>query len=313
MTFKAVGCSLVCFAALGCGGSADDGSAVRSAAMEATPRDDGTPAIRTEATDTQPEEVAFHPLDLSTAVFDSSPTVSFPHPYPEADTVARDALARSFELITWPERELVTTTNVFLEGAPEDRDPLRVLFVPSVPLEDRWYALRSTTWRGSIAGAVRDGDGHWVSRFRVGHQPIVQVARVIVDDGGNPEIRLTYSERIRADHDNVWRVSVDDDAVNCELVNAGELTSHRGTNVVRIACPPFRGGSRVQLRAGLPVATAVGGHPAVDVDGGELRGIDLVFEMPPASPESPDRGLGSALPSVREAARAVSRFGLEPG
>lgn len=310
-TFRSLLLSCLVVGAAGCGsGSETQGRQIGALA----PTSEELQALIIEPRDLGDDEerFAFQPTDLSTAIFDGNPSVSIPYAFPEASVLGRAELDERVELVTWPERDVVPTSTVFLEGAPEDRDPLRMILVPATSLQDRWYAIRGSVHAdSSVAGAVRDGDGRWVSRFRVGHQPIVQVARVTVDDVGNSEVRITYSERINADDVDGWGVDVDGAVADCTLANSAEVLSARGTNVVRIACPRLRDGAHVQLRPVAPLATAYGGHVVVDPDGGEVRPIDLVVRLP-AVEDEPVRQevLGSPLPRVREAARTVSSFGL---
>ena len=279
--------------------------------------------------------IEFSPSDLSTAAEGTFPTVIVPFRGLNEEEAAR--LATQFELVTWPEREVVATVAHYLDDAMEGGPThARVVLEPRESLTDRWYALRARLDRDSGQARLRTRerqdaymitDTHAYARFRVGSQPIVQRIDIASAADGEARVIVGFSERMRVDgHRLPAEVAVEGRALDCRLLNPDEARDESGSIELGLACSGARPGARVTVHfSGSPlvsVRTVMENDrlqhsrgPAL-VGAGGSDGTRDVFELD--LPTIPEARLVSPSASDEErqarwfTATARSSFGFDP-
>lgn len=278
--------------------------------------------------------IEFSPSDLSTSAEGTFPTVMVPFRGLSADESSR--LATQFELVTWPEREVVPTVAHYLDDAMEGGPThARIVLQPRESLTDRWYALRARLDRGSGQARLQtrqrqdayittDTDAY--SRFRVGSQPIVQRVDVAAAEDGAARVIVGFSERMHLEGEGLpIEVAIEGRALDCRMLNADEARDESGSLEFVLSCPGARPGAlmTVRLSGTIPVSVVTvmdndtlrhsRGEALVAADGGDARDL---FEL--NLPTIPEARLVSPSASEDErqarwyTATARSHFGFDP-
>lgn len=190
--------------------------------------------------------IAFEPADMSTATFNTLPTIVLPVRGLSERQVA--SLASIFELVTWPEQQIVATTHVYLDEAGEGGRSSRIVLQPSAPLADRWYAVRGhfeleSDWQPS--GALADAGETRVSRFRVGRGAVIQ--RVVVEalSKGGGAVSIRFSEIVSMSTARSLGIVVGSESHSCRLENEADAIA--GTTVLRFFCESVAPGAHVRI------------------------------------------------------------------
>lgn len=200
--------------------------------------------------------IQFSPADLATSTDGTFPTVHVPlRGLGEGE--AAD-LAAQFDLVTWPEREVVPTTPLYVDDAmAEGPTHARIVLEPREALSDRWYAIRARLERGRGLPRLRTrsrSDDYVITgseafaRFRVGSQPIVQRVDVTADSEGRAWLTVQFSEPMRIEGDRSPIVaSSEGRAVACTLSSPAEVRDEGGSLAFRFGCEGVRPGASVAV------------------------------------------------------------------
>jgi hypothetical protein len=228
----------------------------------------------------------FSPADLSTSAEGTFPTILVPFRHlSEEDS---SLLAAQFDLVTWPERDVVRTTAVYVDDAMEEGPThARVVLEPAEPLTDRWYALRARLDRDggerlqtrSRNDAYVVTDTHAYSRFRFGRQPIVQRVDVTATTDGEAWVTVLFSEPMRLiDEQLPIEVTAEGRVISCATTNREDLQEDGGSLELAAHCEGVRPGSHLSVRfvgeSPESVTTTVEDDTLVHRSGGRLIGAD---------------------------------------
>ncbi|GAB4213212.1 MAG: hypothetical protein OHK0013_36870 [Sandaracinaceae bacterium] len=278
----------------------------------------------------------FSPADLATSTEGTPPTVWVPFRGLDEADAAR--LAAQLDLVTWPEEERVATDARYIDDAmAEGPTHARIVLEPRAPLADRWYAIRARLDRGGglprLPTRSRPDDyvitdTYALSRFRVGHQPIVQRVDVVTNVEGRALVTVQFSERMRLEREAIpVAVTSDGRALACELASAEEARDEAGGLAVTVRCDGALPGARVAVALTsaplVAVRTSMVDEVLVHERGGGLvradgsDGTRDVFEL--VLPSTPEARIVS--PSASDELRAArwytatvrSAYGLSSG
>jgi hypothetical protein len=277
------------------------------------------------------------PADLTTSAQGTLPTVWLP--FRGLDDADAARLAAQIELVTWPEQEDVATEAVYVDDAmPNGPTHARIVLEPREPLADRWYAIRARLDRGGELPRLRTRtrqddyvitESHAISRFRIGHQPIVQRVDVVTDAEGRARIEVQFSERMRLERDGLpVAVTAGGRALACRLGESEEARDEAGVLALAMRCEGAPPGARLAVGFTSDAALVAVRTSMVDdvliheAAGGLVRadgsdGSRDVFEL--VIPSTPEARIVS--PSANDELRAArwytatarSAFGLSRG
>jgi hypothetical protein len=155
--------------------------------------------------------IQLEPMDMMTAVGDSPLHVLVSKLRADDANDILDRVAEAVSLRTWPELEEVRTassSSVENSGSSEQAGYGHVYLQPATSLADRWYALVLDAVPGGVdvpafAGVHVTDTGKYVSRFRVGSQPVVTGVRLYEKEGRKQVVYVDFSERVLGDAQGV--------------------------------------------------------------------------------------------------------------
>jgi hypothetical protein len=281
-------------------------------ADEAIPDAEAVPSLLER--DPRARPLMLDPGDLTTATYESHPTVGIPQRELGESEVSE--LARRFDLVTWPEREVVRTTPRYLDEAAPNAAYSRIVLEPDAPLENRWYAIRARfDERDAPLPEVNPRDGDYVvSRFFYGSNPILQRVSARARPEGGGDILVIFSESVRLER-NPFLVQLDGVESNCRLGNATTLASEAGATRVWLDCPSLAASSSVVVSTRAPVYSAAG-EPVYAAGGGELDTLAFLEGVATARAEpSADAAFAEEPERIPDgtpvASTFVPAFGLE--
>ncbi len=256
--------------------------------------------------------LVLEPGDLTTATYETLPTVAVARRGLSERELA--TLVERVDLVTWPERELVTTRARYLDEAIEPGLYSRVVLEPDRPLEDRWYAIRARFDEADAPDATiapRDAE-YSVSRFRFGAGAVLRRIHAAAREDGGGDVEVVFSERVRVDAEP-FAVAVDGEAARCRLVNRDELFGEDGAMRAWLDCPRLAPGASLDLTAANPLYSVVGTE-VQDPTGRSLTSLVVsLAEVPPGAPRPAHDRVGLDAPPAPSPTGAPTARTFVPG
>ena len=231
------------------------------------------------------------PGDLDTGDLVGEPRVLFFVTYDEAWFLAHDGaqIPAALTLVTWPEGDRVEG-RVHMVDHVDGVGPNRFEFVPAVPLEQRWYAVRFDLTpfgdRWSRIAPLQDPDvrtGTILQRFYHGSLPLLDAA---LWEDGDPGARfhfigLTARESLMfapgvSRLEDLVQIRVDGEIIPTVYRSDNGLEADLHNSILNFACPDCTAASELEIRVA-PGLVSLTGVPLRDSQGR----TDLVIHWTP--------------------------------